>query len=694
MGFRLGIDSGGTFTDVVLMDEGTGALHITKTPSTPSDPSMGVFNGIVKIIERTGVGPEGISALIHGTTVATNALLEYKGVPTALVLTEGFKDILSIVRQDRPKMYDFFQQRPEPLVPRHLRFEVRERMAYDGSVLTPIDEEQVRGIIDRIREMGIQAVAACFIHSYANPAHELKVKELFAAAFPGATVTLSCEILQEIREYERMSTTVVNSYVMPIIERYLGRLERRMGEAGLAVDVNVMQSNGGIMPAPSASKKSVATILSGPAGGVLGSQFLADLAGERNVITFDIGGTSTDICLISEGAYLNTKESEIGGHAIKVPMIDINTIGAGGGSIAWIDPGGALRVGPRSAGADPGPACYGQGGSEPTVTDANLVLGRLNPGYFVGGEMGLRLELARDAILHKVARPLGLGLERAAEGILKVVNANMIRGIRRVSVERGHDPRAFSLMAFGGAGPLHAAELALEMNIPRVLVPLTPGVNSAVGLLIADFRYDFSRTCLTRCSRVDAANLQSQVEEMETQALEEMLTEKIPREDIVFLRSVDMRYVGQGYEIEVPLASGTLTGRSIEDLVESFHAAHEQLYGYRLPLDETEIVYIRLAALGRVPKPTFTEKALEGEDASAALKTRRPVYIQGGIVETGIYDRGALHPGNRIQGPAVVEQFDSTTLVLPGQTCTVDTYRNLVIQTKPPESGDSGKVGG
>ena len=682
MGFRLGIDSGGTFTDVVLMDESTGKLHITKTLSTPSDPSLGVFNGIVKIIEQTGVDSQEIAALIHGTTVATNALLEYKGVPTALLLTKGFKDILSIVRQDRPKMYDFFQRRPEPLVPRHLRFEVHERMSYDGSILTPLDEDEVQETIESVRNKGIQAVAVCFIHSFSNPAHELRVKELFAAHFPEATVTLSCEILQEIREYERMSTTVVNSYVMPIIERYLGRLEKRMEEAGLAVDLNVMQSNGGIMPAPSASKKSVATILSGPAGGVLGSQFLASLARERNVITFDIGGTSTDICLISDGAYLNTKESEIGGHAIKVPMIDINTIGAGGGSIAWIDPGGALRVGPWSAGADPGPASYGQGGVKPTVTDANLVLGRLNPAYFVGGEMDLRPELARDVIVEKVARPLGLSLERAAEGILKVINASMIRGIRRVSVERGYDPRSFSLMAFGGAGPLHAADLALEMNIPQVIVPLTPGVNSAVGLLIADFRYDFSRTYLARCSEIDVANLQAHVDEMEAQALEEMLSEKIPRENIVFLRSVDMRYLGQGYEIEVPLGTGALSQRSLEDLVESFHAAHEQLYGYRLPQDDTQVVYIRLAALGKVPKPSFTEEALSGEDASGALKTTRPVYIQGRAVETAIYERSALRPGNRIQGPAIVEQFDSTTLILPGQRCAVDTYHNLIIQTK------------
>ena len=408
MGYRIGIDSGGTFTDAVLFDEETGAVHITKTPSTPHDPSVGVFEGIQKIIRLTGLPPQDVSALIHGTTVATNALLEYKGVRTALVLTEHFKDILSIVRQDRPKMYDFFQRRPEPLVPRHLRFEVRERMLYDGQVLTPLEDVQVQSIIARLKKDGILAVAVCLLHSYANPAHEIRIKELFDLHYPEASVSLSWEVLPEIREYERMSTTVINAYVMPIIDQYLRELESRLERSSLTVDLNVMQSNGGIMPSRSASKKSVATILSGPAGGVLGSQFLAELAGVKDLITLDIGGTSTDICLIAGGRFLTTKESEIGGHAIKVPMIDINTIGAGGGSIAWIDRGGALRVGPQSAGAVPGPVCYGRGGREPTVTDANLVLGRLNPEYYVGGEMTLYPEFSREIILEKIARPLGL----------------------------------------------------------------------------------------------------------------------------------------------------------------------------------------------------------------------------------------------------------------------------------------------
>jgi N-methylhydantoinase A len=679
MTYRIGIDSGGTFTDAVLFDEQTGALHITKTPSTPYDPSLGVFEAIQKIIRLSGLPPLEVSALIHGTTVATNALLEYKGVRTAVILTEHFKDILSIVRQDRPKMYDFFKRRPEPLVPRHLRFEVRERMLYDGRVLVPLDQDQVRSIIARLKRDGIMAVAVCLLHSYANPAHEIRIKELFDVHYPEASVSLSWDVLPEIREYERMSTTIINAYVMPIIERYLRELEGRLDHSRLTVDLNVMQSNGGIMPSRSASKKSVATILSGPAGGVIGSHFLAGLARVRDLITLDIGGTSTDICLIAGGRYLTTKESEIGGHAIKVPMIDINTIGAGGGSIAWIDRGGALRVGPQSAGAAPGPACYGQGGREPTVTDANLVLGRLNPEYYVGGEMTLHPELSREIILEKIALPLGLTLDTAAEGILKVVNANMIRGIRRVSVERGYDPRHFSMIAFGGGGPVHAADLAVEMNLPRVMVPLTPGVNSALGLLIADFRYDFSKTFLTRVAATTAQNIERNMEELEQRALKEMLREGIPRDRILFIRTVDMRYLGQGYEIEVPFGGGAPDLAGIDRLLENFHGLHERLYGYRQPEAETEIVYLRLAALGHTAKPGFPATPAAGPDASGALKGQRPVFIQGRFIDTRLYERRRLKPGNRAEGPAVIEQFDSTTLVLPGQLFEIDEFMNILI---------------
>ena len=432
-------------------------LHITKTPSTPANPAIGVINGIKKIVSQVGIHVEEIASLVHGTTVATNALLEYKGIRTALLLTEGFKDILSIGRQDRPKLYDYFERRPEPFIPRHLRFEVSERTVYNGEILRPLDEGQVRDIAEKLKRMGIRGIAVCLLHSYANPTHEKRIKEIFKKQYPEAVVSASHEILPEFREYERMSTTVINAYVMPIIDRYLQDLQRMMREEGLLADLNVMQSNGGVMTSRSAGEKSVHTILSGPAGGVMGSLAVGNQIGMKNLITVDMGGTSFDICLIHDGKIHFTKESEIGGHPIKIPMIDIHTIGAGGGSIAWIDPGGSLRVGPQSAGAKPGPVCYRLGGEEPTVTDANLVLGRLDPEYYLGGEMSLDVEAAKQAIMDKIARPLELSLEEAAEGIIKVINASMVRGIRKVSVEKGFDVREFSMICFGGGGPLHSS---------------------------------------------------------------------------------------------------------------------------------------------------------------------------------------------------------------------------------------------
>jgi N-methylhydantoinase A len=678
MAYRLGIDSGGTFTDVVLFDEKSGKLNITKTPSTPQNPSIGVYKGFQKIIRQKAVDSKDISSLIHGTTVATNALLEYKGVKTALLLTRGFKDILSIVRQDRPKLYDYFVRRPEPLIPRHMRFEISERTLYNGHILNPLEDSEVLAVIERLKAEGVNTVAVCLLHSYANGDHEHKIKSLFREHYPEATVSLSSKILPEIREYERMSTTVINAYVMPIIERYLADLKDKIKEAGLAVDLNVMQSNGGIMTAVSASQKSVATILSGPAGGVIGSQEIARLAGFENLITLDMGGTSCDICLINEGKYLTTKESELGGHAIKVPMIDIKTIGAGGGSIAWIDAGGLLRVGPQSAGADPGPACYHKGGTEPTVTDANLVLGRINPNYYVGGEMTLDAELAKKAIA-TIAEPLDYDLETAAEGILRVVNANMIRGIRRVSVECGHDPRLFSLFCFGGGGPLHGPDLASELNMPQVIIPISPGVNSAVGLLKADFRYDYSRTLLKLISQLKLNEINTSYMEMEKSAREQMEVEKIDPTKIMFLRSADIRYHGQGYEVEVPVAGGTITASQIDELKAEFNKTHTQLYGYDLPREEMEVVYVRMAAIGQVSKPEFFKAAVADTNNSTAYKGTREVYLDGAFRQTKIYDRSLLKPHNSIQGPAIVEQFDSTSLIKPGQAAKVDEYLNLVI---------------
>ena len=679
MAFRLGIDSGGTFTDVVLFDDKKKALHITKTPSTPANPAIGVINGIKKIVSQVGIESNEIASLVHGTTVATNALLEYKGIRTALILTEGFKDILSIGRQDRPKLYDYFERRPEPFIPRHLRFEVPERTLYDGEILRPLDEEQVRGIAEKLKGMGIRGVAVCLLHSYANPTHEKRIKEIFKEHYPEAVVSTSHEILPEFREYERMSTTVINTYVMPIIDRYLQDLQRMMREEGLTADLNVMQSNGGVMTSRSAGEKSVHTILSGPAGGVMGSLAIGTQIGMKNLITVDMGGTSFDICLIHGGKIHFTKESEIGGHPIKIPMIDIHTIGAGGGSVAWIDPGGSLRVGPQSSGANPGPVCYRLGGKEPTVTDANLVLGRLDPSYYLGGEMSLDVEAAKQAILGKIARPLKLSLEEAAEGIIKVINASMVRGIRKVSVEKGFDAREFSMICFGGGGPLHSLELAEELRIPTVVVPISPGVNSALGLLIADFRYDYSQPFLKKTQDIRLDSFNQGFKDLEAKATQQMMEEKIPREDRVILRSVEMRYSGQGYELEVPVPNGTLTRKDLKRISDTFHQTHRQLYGYASPQETTEFVYLRIAALGKIPKPKF-KKEKEGDHKPArALKGKRKVFVQGKYVSPPIYERALLRPADKIQGPAIIEQMDSTTFLSYGHRAQVDPYLNLIV---------------
>ena len=489
--YRLGVDTGGTFTDLCVFEETSGDVKITKVPSTPANPALAVINGIRKLIEREGILPEELCFLIHGTTVATNALLEHKGARTALLTTEGFEDVLHIGRQNRPKLYDFRASRPAPVVPRHLRFGVPERVLHTGEVFRVLDEAKVREIVEEIREQGIRSIAVSLIHSYANPIHERKIESIVSEIFPEAHVTVSAEVLPEFREYERTSTVCINAYVMPKVNDYVADLERQMKDMGIASDLYIMQSNGGVITARTARRMSARTVLSGPAGGALTGVFLSRAIERPNVITIDMGGTSSDICLIEGGTPRLTTESEIGGYPIKLPMIDINTIGAGGGSVARIDAGGALQVGPESAGADPGPVCYGRGGTEPTVTDANLVLGRLNPAGLLGGEMPLQLDKAIEVLEEKIARPLGLDVYRAAEGIISVVNANMIRGIRRVSVERGYDPREFVLVPFGGAGPMHGVELAQALNMKEIAVPAHPGISSAVGMLSADVRHDY-----------------------------------------------------------------------------------------------------------------------------------------------------------------------------------------------------------
>ena len=683
MAYILGVDVGGTFTDLALFEGDTGGLTLTKVPSTPADPSQGVINGIQQLVEENDIKPKSITFLIHGTTVATNAVLEGKGMPTALLATEGFGDILDIVRQDRPQLYDWRAMRPAPMVPRSQRWEVAERILFDGTEKCSLDEDQVRRIVNQIQERGLTSIAVCYLHSYVNPAHEKRTGEIIAEEVPTASISLSSEILPEIKEYERTSTTAMNAAVMPIVERYMKRLSQTTVEMGVSSRLHVMQSNGGIMTAETAGRKSVNTILSGLAGGVLGGVTLAKQAGFENAITIDMGGTSFDISLAYQGQIRFSRESEIGGHAIAIPMIDVHTLGAGGGSIAWIDVGGALQVGPQSAGAVPGPACYNRGGTLPTVTDANQVLGRLNPEYLLAGSMNMEPDLARRAIQGHVADPLGMSLEAAAEGIIKIINANMLKGIRVVSVERGYDPRDFTVVAFGGGGPVHAAELARELGAKAVMVPTAPGITSAIGLLMADFRHDYARTYLCATDTMDFDDLNGAFAGLEHQAVTQLKEEGVSEADIVLMQSVEMRYRGQGHSLEIAVPAGHLDNAALQQINDAFHRQHQTTYGYSRSDEVTEFVNLRLAGIGRLPKPQPQLAEKDGKYPSDALIGRRMVYFKGQWHETAIYDRHLLRHGNRLSGPAIVEQLDSTTIVLPAQTARVDALGNILIAIQP-----------
>jgi len=680
MSHKLGVDVGGTFTDLVVFDEEDNSLCILKTSSTPHDMAAAVATGIQKISERFGIRPFQVSYVIHGTTVATNAVLERKGCRTALLVTEGFRDVLHIGRQDRPSLYNWFIRRPDPLVPRHLRFEVSERILHTGEVLRALDEKQVLEIGERLRCEGVESVCICFLHSYANPAHEQQAAELLRRAYPRVDISLSFNILPEFKEYERMSTTVMNAYLTPRMRGYLQRFEDTLRELGVNSELHIMQSNGGVMTLEAAKARCVNTILSGPAAGAVGGAMLARQAGMENAITIDMGGTSFDVCLAHQGQVRLTRESQIGLLPLKVPMVDVHTIGAGGGSIGWIDAGGALHVGPQSAGAYPGPACYGLGGEDPTVTDANLVLGRLNPDYFLGGEIRLNAKAAAEAIATKIARPLNMSLEKAAEGMLKVVNANMVRGIRVVSMQKGYDPRGFCLVAFGGAGAVHAAELAQEISVPTVLVPPAPGVTSALGLLMADFRRHYVQTLIHPLDDIELSTLNRVYDRLERQAIDEMVGEGVAATDTVLMRTADMRYVGQGYELEIPVPAGPLGEAERGQIRQTFINAYRKAYGDAAAGGAPQLVNLRLAAIGGTSRPKIAAQPLHDTDPSAAEKPSRQVYFGGVWLTTQIYDRGHLKPGNRVEGPAVIEQVDSTTVVPPGHTATVDVWGNLVIK--------------
>ncbi len=658
-GLFVGVDTGGTFTDLVLLQEGKIRVH--KILSTPDDPSQAILQGLANL--RVA---ENLHALVHGSTVATNAVLERKGVRTGLITTAGFRDVLEIGRQTRPKLYDLRVQKEPPLVPRALRFEVIERLNELGEVLIPLDETSLKAAIEQLLEANVEAIAICLLFSFANAAHERKLAGEARAA--GFYVSASYEVLPEFREYERASTVVLNAYVGPLIDRYLARLEESLPRH---TSLRIMQSNGGSISNATARREAARTLLSGPAAGVVGAAFVAEASGFKRAITLDIGGTSTDVALF-DGAIVETTDGKIGGYPIKLPMIDINTVGAGGGSIAWFDLGGALRVGPGSAGAVPGPAAYGRGGTEPTVTDANVVLGRLIPEAFLGGSMSLDAAQAHKAVA-AIAERLGASPEQAALGIIRIVNANMEAAIRVISVERGFDPRNFILVAFGGAGPLHACELAAALQIPKVLIPATPGVLSALGMLVADIIKDYVRTIM-----IPAEEAQDRVEmvfaELEQQGQADLAREGFAPEQVTLERFLDLRYVGQSYEIVVPFDA------EVTEAVANFHAAHERRFGYNNPRERVQVVNVRVKAHSSPARPVL-EKIDAGTHKTLTPKAFRPVIFNpAGATpqDTAVYARGELMPGLSFAGPAIVTQYDTTTVLPPGWLAEIDAYGNII----------------
>jgi len=693
---RLGVDIGGTFTDFVWVDA-AGRVRLHKRLTSPADPASSVLAGAAEL----GVPADPAAQVVHGSTIATNALLERRGARTALITTQGFADVLEIGRQNRPELYALVPHRPPPLVPREWRFELPERHSAQGEVLVPLDPQAVRDLLPRLQAAQIESVAVCFLFSYLRPEHEQMVERILVAGLPPTSqlfVTLSSELLPEYREYERTAATVINAYVTPIMDRYLARLEAQLAPRSL----RVMQSNGGCLTAASARHQAARTALSGPAGGAVGAfatavqaapgtAAAAEAGAGPSVITFDMGGTSTDVCLCP-GHLPFTSEGEIAalGLPLRLPIIDIHTVGAGGGSLARLDLGGALTVGPQSAGADPGPACYGRGGRVATVTDANLVLHRLHPEHFLGGRMRLDVAAAQAA-LQPLVGPLG-GLQAAAWGILQVANAAMERAIRKISVERGFDPAAFTLVAFGGAGPLHACELAARLSIQRVLVPRTPGVLSALGMLVADLVKDFSTTVLRPLAGLRAEELAALFAPWEARALAEMQAELaaaglpatagLPAAASRLERSADLRYVGQSFEINVPLQAGLPNPAA---LAADFHARHEQRYGHSHPAEPLELVNLRVRAVGATPALAFEPLPAAGADPAPAQLGVQPTWfaINGGqlaALPTAFYNREALRPGNCLSGPAILFQLDATTVVPPGWRGQVDGFGHLLLE--------------
>jgi N-methylhydantoinase A/oxoprolinase/acetone carboxylase beta subunit len=686
---RVGVDVGGTFTDLVYVDDEAGVVQVYKLPTTPDDPSQGTVQGISEIAGEAGQSPASLDQVFHGTTIATNIVIEHSGATVGMITTEGYRDILHIARHKKPLNFSNYQDLPwqaNPVVRRRYRLTVPERITKDGSVLVPLDEERAREQVRKLKEAGVDAVAVCFLFSFLNAAHEERVAEIVREEFPEAFLSVSSEVLPQYREYERFSTVGLNAYVGPKVATYVSRLQEQLTKLGVRTGLHLMTSASGVATAEAAIKRPVNLLMSGPVAGVVGGIWAGRLAGYANVITLDVGGTSADIGLAQDGK-LRMKhllDTKVGPYQAMIPMVDVDTIGAGGGSIAYVDAGGIYRVGPRSAGAIPGPAAYGRGGSEPTATDAMVNLGWLSPEAFLGGGMTLRADLARAAFEDGPAQTLGMSVEEASMGAVQILSHSMVQSIEENSVRKGFDPRDFVLVAEGGAGPLWAAQIAIEVGTPQVLVPPHPGIAAAMGLLATDMVYEYVATTYQRLSKLDAQALERRFQELEELALAQLRDDGVPEDKIVIQRIAECRYLGQGYELRVDAPSGAIDDEWVESVRRDFHDIHEREYSRRFEEQDIEVPNIRVRGIGLMPELAAPEIEAGGESPDAALRYEGEAWfrVDGSLEQlpTLYYDRDALRAGNRLVGPAIVTQYDSTTVIPPGIEASVDRFGNIVIE--------------
>ena len=678
MSSRLGIDVGGTFTDLLLFNETTGEINLLKTPSTPEDQSIGIHTGIQDIVSETGIAPSDIDTVLHGTTISTNIVLEEKGAKVGLLVTENFEQVLHLARSQTPGPLAgwIIMEKPDPLADLEMTRGIVERISARGDIITPMDENAARTAIRELLDAGVESLTVSLLHSYANPAHEKRLEAMIGEMSGDISVSVSSDILPEFREYERTLVTVMNAYVRPSMQRYLSNFEDKLKTMQFRSNINIVRSDGGLMSVKRAAESPVYTMLSGPAGGVSGAAYLASLAGYPDALGFDMGGTSTDVSLIRGGKPEISRQTSLGYYPIQIPSVEVHSVGAGGGSIAHVPMTGALRVGPESAGAVPGPACYGRGGTAPTVTDANLVLGRLPPSL-LGGDMALDVAAAEEAVSN-IARTLGLELHKAAEGILEIVNENMIGALRLVTVQKGLDPRDFSIVAFGGAGPLHGNAMAMLAGCYPVIVPPTPGVLSALGFLCSDVKNEFAQTFARTLDEVQPGQVSEIFSRLGREAKTWLGEEGTSEQNQTLEYQADVRYFRQGYEFTLDVNPDSLGNGGLADLATRFGAAHEQLYGFKLD-QPVELVNLRAVGTGKVSKIKFPEFDLGGPDCSGAIIDQHPVYFDGGFMATNIYDRTKLAAGNQISGPAVITQMDTTIVIHPGHVGEVDKYLNILI---------------